>query len=408
MEGRKKRKLGTRIVVVLVLGGLVAFIVNGFRPEPILVSVGAAVRRPLEVSIEESGKTRVRDRYVVSAPVLGHLARVTLKVGDTIEQGQVIAEIAPMAPGLLDDRTRGEASARVMVAQANIDRTKVVTKRAQASVQFAMEQAERQRALRKSQGTSEQVLEQAEFALRAAEEDFAGAVFSERVAQQELALAKAAVASMTGKKAGNALVLTAPVSGRVLRLFQQSEGVVQPGAPLVEIGDPSALEIVVDVLTTDAVKIANGTEASVERWGGERPLKARVRSKEPSAFTTRSALGVEEQRVAVLLDLTDPPAVWASLGDGFRVETRIRTAFLADALVAPASAVFRKDEGWATFRVGTQGTVEETKIQVGARTPDWVELKGGSVSAGAELILYPSDQVKHGAPVTVMDRLATK
>lgn len=402
MEGRNKRKLVTRVIVGAVLLGLAAFIAKGFVPEPIPVTVGTANVRPLEVAIEESGKTRVRARYVVSAPVLGHLARIRLRVGDSVEAGSMIAEIAPMASGLLDDRTRSEASARVMVAQANIDRTKAVIKRAETSLAFAKDQAARQRALRAGNGTSQQVLDQAEFAERTAEEDLAGAIFTARVAQQELTLAKAAVASMSGPKAGGALVLSAPASGRVLRVFQESEGVVQPGAPLVEVGDPRALEVVVDVLTTDAVKIGVGAEATIERWGGDRPLKARVRAKEPSAFTTRSALGVEEQRVAVLLDLMDPPETWAALGDGFRVETRIRTAFMPNALVAPASAVFRKAEGWAAFVVGPKGKVTEATLDVGARTPDWVEVKTG-LTAEARVVLYPSDQVADGSDVAIMD-----
>lgn len=402
MEGRKARRLVTRIIVGLVLIGLFAFVAKGFVAEPIPVTVGKVGVRSLEVAVEESGKTRVRARYVVSAPVLGSLARVGLKVGDSVEAGAVVAEIAPMAPGLLDDRTRGEASARVQVAQANIDRTKAVTKRAETTVAFARDQAERQRALRASRGTSEQALEQANFTLHAAEEDLAAAVFTERVAQQELALARTAVASMSGGQAGAALVLTAPASGRVLRVLRESEGVVQAGTPLVEIGDPRGLEIVVDVLTTDAVKIVPGAEASIERWGGDRTLKARVRSKEPAAFTTRSALGVEEQRVAVLLDLLEPPEVWAALGDAFRVETRIRTAFVPDALVAPAGAVFRRGEAWAAFVMGPEGKAVETILNVGARTPDWVEIKRG-LSATDRLVLYPSDQVVHGSPVVAMD-----
>jgi HlyD family secretion protein len=399
MDPRKRRRIVGRVITSSVALAAVALIAYGFVPSPVPVVVGSVKKQSLEVTVDESGKTRLRSRYIVSSPVLGSLSRITLKPGDAVKEGDLLAQISPMTPQLLDDRTRNEAGARVSMSQANFERSKVTIKRAEAALNFAKDQAERLRSLKASQGTSQQSLDQAEFELRAAEEDFAAARFAERVANHELSMSRAAVQSIEGGPAGGpGLSLTAPITGHVLRVYQESEGVVQPGTPLVEIGDLSSLEIVVDVLTTDAVLIEPGAEAHVERWGGEGTLKARVRKKEPSAFTTRSALGVEEQRVPVVLDLVDPREKWAALGDGYRVETRIRTALVPDAVVAPGGAVFRDGKDWAVFAV-REGRARKLKIDVGSRTPDLVQVKAG-VKTGEQVVLYPSDQVREDIQVS--------
>jgi HlyD family secretion protein len=203
---------------------------------------------------------------------------------------------------------------------------------------------------------------------------------------------------MSGAQSGGKLSLTAPVAGPVLRVFQESAGVVQAGSPLLEIGDPTTMEITVDVLSMDAVRIERGAEAQIERWGGEHALKARVREKQPAAFTTRSALGVEEQRVPVLLDLVDPRDQWKALGDGYRVEARIRVAYIKDAIVTPTSALFRENGGYSAFVVKA-GKAKKTSVEIGARTPDWAEVKSG-LSVGDVLVLYPSDTVVDGVKVS--------
>jgi HlyD family secretion protein len=202
---------------------------------------------------------------------------------------------------------------------------------------------------------------------------------------------------MAGVQKGGNLRLTAPVAGPVLKVFQESEGAVQPGTPLLEIGDPKTLEIVVDVLSMDAVRIEPGAPARIERWGGAHVLNARVRTKQPSAFTTRSALGVEEQRVPVVLDLVDPPERWQALGDGYRVEARIQVDHRDSAVVIPASALFRDGDGFSTFLVRGQ-LAKKVKVEIGARTPDWAEVKSG-LAPGDVVVLYPSDQVADGVKV---------
>jgi HlyD family secretion protein len=397
MDKRKRRKLVGRTITVLVLAGAAALIGFGFMPKPVQVSLGKVERRALEVTVDESGKTRIRDKYVVSAPVTGQLSRIDLVAGDPIEEGAALAQIAPLAPQLLDARTRAEASARVEVAGANLSRTLSAISRARTGLTYAESQAERSRRLRDEGGVSEQAHEQTEFQLRAAREEVASAVLAERVSANELAAARTALTSMTGGKPGVQIDVIAPAAGRVLRVLQESAGAVQAGTPLLEIGDPSGLEIVVDVLTTDAVKIAVGAQARIERWGSDEPLAARVQRKQPSAFTTRSALGVEEQRATVVLDIVEDPKRWTTLGDGYRVEARIRIAHLEEALAVPASALFRQEGGWVAFAV-KGGVARKAQVQVGVRNADWAQVEKG-LAVGDSVVLYPSDQVAEGVQV---------
>jgi len=401
MDPRKRRRLVSRVVTTFVLLGVVVLIGLGFVPKPVPTAVGKVERRTLEVTIDEPGKTRIRSKYVISAPVLGALSRITLRPGDLVEAGQVVAHISPVAPRLLDERTRAEASARVAVAQAHVARAQSTIKRAETAARFARDQAERTRKLHAQHGTSQQALEQAEYQQRAAEEELASAQLGERVAGNELAAARAALASVSGESSGDAgaqagsqVAVTAPIRGHVLHVHQESEAVVQPATPLVALGDPRAIEVVVDVLSADAVRIPLGAEARIERWGGPKPLHARVRAKEPSAFTTRSALGVEEQRVPVVLDIVDPPETWSALGDGYRVEARIRVERVADAVVVPASALFREAGAFRAFAV-RDDKAAKVELETGARTPEWAEVKRG-LEPGAEVVLYPSDQVVDG------------
>ena len=439
MDKRKRSRIVSRVVTLVVLVGVATLIALGFVPKAVPVSVAKVERRTLEVTVDEPGKTRLRERHVISAPVAGQLARITLRAGDRVERDAVIAQISPVAPQLLDARTRAQAEARVEVAKANRERARAAARRAQSALTFAREQAARSRKLQAQGGASQQALEQAEYAARAAEEELATLRVGERVADNELAAARAALASMAGAGAGrdtlgerhdestrdaprpnaretelsaavahdrpasglaettDAITVRAPLAGQVLRVLKESEGVVTSGTPLLELGDLRAIEVVVDVLSADAVSIAPGASARIDRWGGSGVLSARVRAKEPSAFTTRSALGVEEQRVPVLLDLVDPVERWQGLGDGYRVEARILTARIDDAVVVPASALFRDAAGFATFVIRDQ-RAHKVLLAVGARTPDWVEVKRG-LEPGSTVVIYPSDQVTDGAKV---------
>lgn len=405
MDKRTRRKFAGRALTIAVLGGTAALIAYGFVPKPIPVTVRRVERRSLEVTVDETGKTRIRDKYIVSAPVSGSLSRIALEAGDPVAEGDHLAEIAPLAPQLLDARSRHEAEAQVEVARANLERTHSAIARADSAYDFAKSQAERSRQLRRQGGLSEQQLEEAEYQLRAAADELASARLAARVSANELNASRAALSSINAKD-GRKIAIVAPVAGRVLRVLQQSAGAVQAGAPLLELGDPSALEVVADVLSTDAVRIVRGASARIEGWGGSYPLHARVRRKQPSAFTTRSALGVEEQRVPVILDFVDEPARWAALDDGYRVEARIRVAKVDDALVVPASALFRGAAGWAAFKVvGDQA--QRVQVELGLRNPDWAEVKRG-LEERDRVIVYPSDRVAQGVEVSARDAEASK
>ena len=341
MARGKARKIVSRVVGAAFLLGVIALIVVASLPKPVPVDAAEVERGVLEVTIDEAGRTRVKDRYTISAPLAGTLARIELRPGDTVEEGAVIGRVEPLAPQLLDDRSRAQAQARVAGALAAQRQARAAVSRAQAALELAEQNEARQSALAQRGGASAQSLDQARFETRARREELTSARFGVRVADYEVRMARAALGSVESGEATESMEITSPVAGRVLRVVQESEGVVQPGTPLVEVGDPAALEVVVDVLTADAVKVEPGAPVSLERWGGEGALEGRVRRVEPSAFTKVSALGVEEQRVNVVIDIDSPRERWTQLGDGYRVEARMQIWREEDALKIPASALFR-------------------------------------------------------------------
>ena len=391
---RKKRRVRWFSVVVglLVVGLFVAAVI----PKRLQVDMIEVERGDLLVTVDEDGQTRVKDRYVVDAPLDGHVGRIELRAGDPVEGGMVVARIVPLNPPLLDARTKAEAKARLAAAQAAKRQAVASIARAEAAMQLASLEAERQANLGPSGATSVQAIEQAEFDLRGKREALTSARFAARVAEHEARVAEAALGRLgpEGVKGEEQMDVEAPVAGEVLNVFRQSEGVVRSGEPLLEIGDPRALEIVVDVLTSDAVGIRRGAAVIIDRWGGDRPLSAHVRTVEPSAFTRVSALGVDEQRVNVIIDLDDPPEVWSQLGDGYRVEARIVVQDVKDVVKVHDSAVFRHGEGWAVYRVDN-GQAKLTPIEIGARNGMEVEVVDG-LDPGMLVIAHPGEQVEDG------------
>ena len=412
MARGKARKIVSRVVGAAFLLGVIALIVVASLPKPVPVDAAEVERGVLEVTIDEAGRTRVKDRYTISAPLAGTLARIELRPGDTVEEGAVIGRVEPLAPQLLDDRSRAQAQARAAVS------------RAQAALELAEQNEARQSALAQRGGASAQSLDQARFETRARREELTSARFGVRVADYEVRMARAALGSVESGEATESMEITSPVAGRVLRVVQESEGVVQPGTPLVEVGDPAALEVVVDVLTADAVKVEPGAPVSLERWGGEGALEGRVRRVEPSAFTKVSALGVEEQRVNVVIDIDSPRERWTQLGDGYRVEARMQIWREEDALKIPASALFRSgrngegaaepdaeeaegeeseeaagDGGWAVYVV-RDGFAELVAVRVGRRNGFEAQVLEG-LEPGDQVIVHPSDQITEGVEVRI-------
>jgi HlyD family secretion protein len=387
-----------------VLWGFIALAAVGalvwaLRPSPVPVDVGQLERDTLTVTVDEDGVTRVVDRYQISAPLSGQLQRIGWDAGDRVDRSETLARIAPTAPPLLDVRAQQEAQARVAAARASVERAQAVARRAEQAYRQAQREAGRQRELYEAGLVTGQAVEQAELeaASLAAERESARA--SVDVAQNELQLARSALETIIDgeRPDGQLMEVDAPVDSQVLEVFEESAGVVQAGTPLMELGQLDSLEIVVDVLTTEAVAIEPDDPVKLVRWGGEEVLNGRVERVEPSAFTEVSSLGVEEQRVNVIVSPSSEDVARAGLGDGFRVEAEIVTWERDDVLQVDASAVFRSGDGWAVYEI-VDGRAELTPIAVGRRTDRAVEVTQG-LERGARVVLYPSDAVEAGVRV---------
>ncbi len=402
---RNHTRLVKRGLGVLFVLAVLAMLVYAWMPKPIAVDVAKAERGTLTVTVDEDAQTRVTDRYVVSTPLTGNLERIHIDPGDPVEAGDVIARVDPLEAPLLDPRSRAQAEARLAAAQSAARQARAAVGRVRAALELAQDEAEIQRRLADEGAVAERVAERAELEARQLREELASTQFAAQVAENEVEVARAALGRYerrpTPKPAGEGeesevMELRAPVSGVVLRVIREQGGAVQTGEQLLEIGNPSSLEIVTDVLTSDAVEIEPGDQVRIERWGGE-PLEGRVRLVEPSGFTKMSALGVEEQRVNVIVDLTSPREEWDELGDAYRVETSIVVWQEDDVLTVPASAVFRHDGDWAVYRV-VRGNAELSPVEVGRRTGLRVQVLEG-VSEGEEVVVHPSDRVHDGVRV---------
>jgi HlyD family secretion protein len=365
----------------------------------------------MRVTVDEDGRTRIRERYVVSAPLAGRLPRIQLHPGDEVTSGRtVVAAIEPTDPGLLDARARAEAEARLGAAAAAREEALPNLERARAAHDYAAADLRRVRQTFENHTATGRELDAAEEKERRTHQELKAAEFAVRVAEFERDLAQAALnytqpGDRARADAGESqcppdhagFEIQSPVGGRVLRVFQESATVVRPGDRLLEVGDPADLEVEVDVLSRDAVRIRPGTRLFLEDWGGGEPLAARVRVVEPAAFTKVSSLGVEEQRVYVVADFVDPPEKRATLGDAYRVEARIVVWAADDVLKVPAGALVRDGDGWAVFTVAA-GRVRLRRVEVGQRNATDAEVLGGLVE-GDQVIPYPSDQIRPGLRV---------
>lgn len=407
-----------KLLTWMFLVGVVAAVGYGLLPEPIEVDLASVQRGSLRVTVDEDGKTRIRERYVVSAPLAGRLLRIELDPGDEVKAGEtLLATIEPRDPELLDARSIAQAEARVKAAEAALEKMGPVLEEVRAAQEYAEAELKRVRDARREnpQAVSASEVESKLMAYRTRTALLRTARYNEEIARFELNQARAAlIRSRPPKKNASGstensteadpsddndwnFTIRSPINGRVLRLFQESSAVVQAGAPLLELGNPSDLEVVVDVLSSDAVKIRPGALVLLEHWGGEKTLHGRVRLVEPSAFTKISTLGVEEQRVNVIVDLVDPPQQRAALGDGFRVEARIVVAQAADVLKVPTSALFRVGQQWAVFRV-LDRVARQSIVKLGLQNGLEAEVREG-LAAGDQVVVHPSDAVGDGTAV---------
>lgn len=384
------------ILAVLVVAGIVAV---ALWPQSMEVDAVTAARGPMQVTIDEEGETRVRDRFVISAPVSGRLQRIRLEPGDTVMRGKtVLAQILPAESPLLDARTRGELSAAVEAARAAVGQAEAERDRAAAALERARTTLQRQQALADAGAVARDTLDAAQTALKTAEEAHRAAQFTVQRAEYELQLARARLQGPQ-PPGGAVITVTAPVDGVVLRRVRESEATVPAGEPLLEIGDPSRIEIVSDLLSTDAVRVPPGARVIVEQWGGPHPLEGVVRRVEPSGFMKVSALGVEEQRVNVIVDLPELPAAAQQLGDGYRVEIRVVTWQADDVVKLPVGALFRRGGQWAVFRV-EEGVARLRTVEAGQRNDTEVQILGG-IDVGQPVVLHPPDTLADGTRVVV-------
>jgi HlyD family secretion protein len=382
------------LIAVAVIGGLLAV---ALWPSTTPVDATTAGRGPLIVTIDEEGRTRVRDRFVVAAPVAGRVLRIELEAGDAVKRGDVVARVKAEPPPLLDARSRAEAEAAVESARAALGRARAEEQRARATLEQTQRELTRTRDLAANELITQRELDTRAADVRTSEEAVNAAAFAVRVAASELERAQARLAPSPPDVLGRVVTVTAPVNGVVLKRVRESESVVPAGDPLLELGDPSQLEIVADLLSTDAVRVKPGGRTMIEQWGGDRPLDARVRRVEPSGFTKISALGVEEQRVNVILDFVDPSKAWAALGDGYRVEVRIVIWEAASVLKLPTSALFRVGERWATYVIDGS-RAHRTFVDIGHQTGQEVEVMSG-LNEGARVVVHPADTLTEGARV---------
>lgn len=387
------------LVLLIVVGVVVALLTMWLRPDPVRVDVVKASRGPMRVTVDGEGKTRVRDRYVVAAPVAGRLRRILFRRGAKVFQRQLIAEIEPLPLAPLDPRQRAEAIGRVRAAEdakAEVDR---MVDRYKASYEQTTRDLKRTQVLAGDGVVSRQEVEEAETAVATALREYEAAKSRAEGAVHDVEVARAALLAVNRSPAAATVKVQAPTSGRVLRVLEESERVVNAGAPLLELSNPSSLEVVIELLSTDAVKVSQGAVVFIENWGGPKVLEGRIRLIEPSAFTKISALGIEEQCVNVVADLAD---LEGALGDGYRVEGRVVIWETTDALRVPVSALFRRGEVWSLFLV-QNGMAQLRDVEIGHFTSSEAEVKSG-LEEGAEVVGHPPKDITNGTRVEIGGR----
>jgi HlyD family secretion protein len=431
------RNIGSKLFVLGVLAAIAAGLVYAFMPQPVEVDLVKVQRGDLQVTVDEDGKTRIREKYMVSAPLNGRILRISLDPGDKVIAGEtLLTMIEPRDPELLDARSVAQAEARVHAAEAALRQVEPNLQTARDAQALAEVDLTRARQSARSNAITPAELDEKEFVYRQRSEELRASKIAEEIAKFELQQAKAALIRSRPREETNGVSaqqvvntggngnsenggsvpgsfdglgvpngnggwnfpIYSPINGRVLRVLQESAAVVTPGAPLVELGDPDDLEVEIDVLSRDAVRIHPNDLVYLEHWGGEKPLEGRVRTVEPSGFTKISTLGVEEQRVYVIVDLVAPPEERETLGDGFRVEARVVIDEVRGVLKVPTSALFRVDEGPAVFQV-VDGVVHQRVVKTGRQNGLEAEILGG-LKEGDLVVLHPSDQIDDGVQVS--------
>ena len=391
------RHPGILAISLLVIG----LLVWGFWPRPVLVELAEAQRASMTVTIEEEGRTRVIDRFIISAPVDGVACRVQLDVGDTVQAGQTLLSISPLESRVLDPRSRAEAEARVAAARSALELARRQADAAGASANFQRNEIKRLEPLAEQGVISNAAFDKAQLDLLTAEASLRSANHAVEVAKYDQQAAETALKYSAGTVTGDPDIrvpVKSPITGKILQMPHECEGPVTTGQELLVVGDPSSLEVVVDLLSADAVRVKPGMKVDFDRWGGDGLLQGQVRTIEPFGFTKISALGVEEQRVNVIADFVSPKEDWERLGDGYRVEARFVIWEHEDVLQVPASSLFRINDGWALFLV-EHGRARQRVVKIGQRTGLVAQILEG-VKEGSKVVNHPSDEVADGVRIT--------
>ncbi len=393
---RKKLWIGGGALLAALL------LVWAFWPQATEVELGAVSRGPFERAVQEDGKTRLRERYVVSTPLTGRVQRIALKQGDTVARDAVLATLWPVMPGLLDERARQEQNERIGAMEAAVRRASANVERAKAALDQAVADLKRSETLAQQGFVSPTQNETGRLTVRLRQKELDSARQEADATGHELAQARIAIRTFSqgGSTAQRSWSIKAPVAGKVLKVNQQSEGLVQAGTALLELGDPGDLEVVVDLLTEDAAQVQPGTPATLAHWGGPQLLQARVRLVEPAAYTKVSALGVEEQRVNVVLDILSPREQWSALGDGYKADVRIVVQTEKDALKVPVSALFPSGARAALYAVdGGRARLHEVEVLARNGSEAWVK---SELAPGTPVILFPPSSLGDGQRVQAL------
>lgn len=400
MRLRRSRGIFAAVALAALLGVLAVL----FRPNPVVVEAAIASRGPMKVTVSSEGRTKAKDQFEVVAPIAGRLLRISLKAGDSVVEGRtIIAVIEPPQPQFNDSRSNAELEAKVKAAEAALGHALADQDRAKADLEFAKQEIDRNRSLSSIGAVSNRVLQQAERDIKTRE---AALMVAESVVKQRTSELELAKASLTNPSPGPSeasdpppsLEIRAPVTGKVLNVIKESEAIVTPGMPLVQLGDVTKLEVMLEMLSEDAVKVRPGSSAVLEGWGGTQ-LNARVRRIEPSGFTKVSALGIEEQRVRVMLDFTDPPEKWETLGHGYRVNAKITIWNGDNVLKVPLGSLFRDENTWACYAI-VGGQAQLKHLEIGHINDAEAEVLAG-LADGAAVILHPSDRITNAVPVVM-------
>lgn len=382
-------------IIIAVVAVVVLLIAYGFLPKAVPVDTAKAGRGHMMVTVDEEGKTRVKEKYVISSPVSGFMRRIKLEAGDAVKKGQVVVELEPLRSSVLDPRSRAEAEAAVLAADAALKASEENSQRAAAEAGYAKANLVRIKKLFEQGYVSKDEMEHAETEAKRTEAGRLSAEAAVKVAKFELDKARSVLqysADEGGVNRGRAVALRSPVDGKILKLHRESEGVVNSGDALIDIGDPDKLEVRVEVLSADAVKIKPGTPVLFKRWGGEPVLSGMVRMIEPAGFTKISSLGVEEQRVVVIADIASANEGKKGLGDGYRVEASFVIWEGKNVLQIPASALFRKGDAWAVFVIKNK-KAQQQQVEIGRRNGLVAEVLSG-LTEGEEVIAHPDDSIK--------------